>query len=30
MPKETYFHLKEEKREKIEKALEKEFARVSF
>ena len=30
MPKETYFHLKPEKREKIEKALEKEFARVSF
>lgn len=30
VPKETYFHLKEEKREKIEKALEKEFARVSF
>lgn len=30
VPKETYFHLKEEKREKIEKALEKEFARVPF
>lgn len=30
MPKETYFHLKEEKKEKIEKALEKEFARVPF
>lgn len=30
MPKETYFNLKEEKREKIEKALEKEFGRVPF
>ena len=30
MPKTTYFHLKEEKREKIEKALEKEFGRVPF
>lgn len=30
MPKETFYHLKEEKREKIEKALEKEFGRTSF
>ena len=30
MPKTTYFHLKEEKRKKIEKALEKEFGRVPF
>ena len=30
MPKETFFHLKEEKRQKIEKALKEEFSRTSF
>lgn len=30
MPKETFFHLPEEKRKKIEEALKKEFSRISF
>ena len=30
MPKETFYHLSNEKRQKIEKALEKEFGRTSF
>lgn len=30
MPKETFFHLSQSKKEKIEKALEKEFGRTSF